>query len=101
MTMVLDEVLDVETAARPADTRAAISYLIASDATAISIIENENSCAFRAGSKPDARAAAIYWLPEGKARVVLKAARKLAGRSPDISGAGAALIELRPMRGQR
>jgi hypothetical protein len=40
----LDDVADVETAARPAarsaDTKAAIAYLIASDATAISIIEN-------------------------------------------------------------
>jgi hypothetical protein len=60
MTLDLD-VADVETVARqaprPADTKGAISYLIASGATAISISENESGCTFRAGTKLDARAA--------------------------------------------
>jgi hypothetical protein len=60
--MTLDDV--VETVDRPesllksgeVSSRAAIAYLIASDATAINIIENETGCAFRAGSRIDPRA---------------------------------------------
>jgi hypothetical protein len=92
----LDDVADAETVARPAARsadRAAIAYLIASGATAISIIENETGCAFRVGTKIDARAAVVHWLAADKAGPVMRKARKLAGRSPDISAATAALTQ--------
>jgi hypothetical protein len=73
--------------------RAAIAYLIASNATAIQIIENETGCTFRVGTKIDARAASVHWLRETEARAVLKAARRGAGESPDIATATSALIE--------
>jgi hypothetical protein len=86
MTM-LNDVADVETVRhvtdRSPDTRAAIAYLIASGATAISIIENESGCTYRVGTKLDPRAASVHWLREAEARAVLKAARKQAGKSPD------------------
>jgi hypothetical protein len=77
---------------RSPDTRAAIAYLIASDATALSLIENETGCAFRVGTKLDPRAASVHWLRETEAQAVLKAARKHAGKSPDIATATTALI---------
>src|SRR5437762_9561153 len=101
MTMLDDDV--VETVDRPASLgksrvarstdRAAIAYLIASDATAISIIENESGCTFRVGTKIDPRSAAVYWLPEDNAKPVLKLARRTAGKSPDLATATAALIQ--------
>lgn len=100
----LDEFADVGTAARPArsaDTRAAVAYLIASGATAISIIENETGCTFRVGTKLDARAAVVHWLREDEATAVMRKARKLAGRSSDIATAKRSCIELRPMRERR
>jgi hypothetical protein len=91
----LDDVADVETAARPAarsaDTKAAISYLIASGATAITITENVNGCTFRVGTKLDPRAASVHWLPEDKARPVMRKARMLSGKRPDIETAVTAL----------
>jgi hypothetical protein len=94
MTTLDVDVADVETvarAARSADTRAAIAYLIASGATAISVIENETGCTYRVGTRIDPRAASVHWLPEAKAKPVLKAARKHAGKSPDIATAISAL----------
>jgi hypothetical protein len=89
------ENVDVETAARPAarspDSKAAIAYLIASGATAICVIENTTGCAYRTGTKIDPRAAVVHWLREGEATAVMRKARKLAGRSPDIAIATAAL----------
>jgi hypothetical protein len=93
MTTLDLDVAEVETA-RPATRstdRAAIAYLIASGATAISVIENETGCTFRVGTKLDARAASVHWLRETEARAVMKAARKHAGKSPDIETATAAL----------
>jgi hypothetical protein len=94
----LDDVADVETdlvrksgVERSTDTKAAVAYLIASGAVAISIVENETGCAFRIGTKIDPRAASVHWLPEAKARPVLKAARRGAGKSPDIATAISAL----------
>jgi hypothetical protein len=80
MTTLDVDVADVATAARPADTRAAIAYLIASGATAISVIENQTGCSFKVGSKIDARAAVVMWLREDEAQAVLKAARRGAGK---------------------
>jgi hypothetical protein len=94
MTVVDDVVLDfvatvARPAARPADTKAAISYLISSGATAISIIENVKGCSFKVGSKLDPRAAMVFWLPEDNARAVMRKART--GASPDIAAATTAL----------
>jgi hypothetical protein len=63
MTTLDVDVADVETVARPAarssDTKAATAYLIASGATAITIIENVTGCAYRIGTKLDPRAASV------------------------------------------
>ena len=79
MTTLDVDVADVETAARaarsPPDTKAAIAYLIASGATAITIIENQTGCAYRVGTKIDARAAVVHWLREHEARKLLKASQ--------------------------
>jgi hypothetical protein len=88
-----EDVLDVEAVARPADTRAAISYLVCSGATAIYIIENATGCAFKIGSKISARAAVVHWLREDEARKLLKAARRRAGKSPDLTKATSALTK--------
>jgi hypothetical protein len=91
----LDEVADVETAARPAarsaDTKAAISYLVCSGA--ITIIENAKGCSFNVGTKISARAAVVMWLREDEATAVMRKARKLAGRSPDLTKATSALTK--------
>jgi hypothetical protein len=93
----LDDVLDVQTTARPAaprstpSSKAAIAYLIASGAVAITIIENVKGCSFRCGTKLDPRAASIHWLREDEAKAVMRKARKIAGRSPDIETATSAL----------
>ena len=86
-----EDVLDVETVARPADTKAAISYLVCSGAVAIFIVENETGCTYRVGTKIDPRAASVHWLPEAKAKPVRKAARRCTGKSPDITTAISAL----------
>ena len=88
-----EDVLDVETVARPADTRAAISYLVCSGAVAITIIENVKGCAFKVGTKISARAAVVMWLREDEATAVMRKARKLAGRSPDLTKATSALTK--------
>jgi hypothetical protein len=93
--MMLDDIADVETVARPAarspDTKAAINYLIASGATAITITENETGCSFKVGSKIDPYTVEIYWLTAAQAKPLVRLARKQAGRQPDISAASAAL----------
>jgi hypothetical protein len=71
----------------------AIAYLVASAATAITIIENQTGCVYRVGSKLDPRAASVFWLPEADARAVMRKARRIAGRSPDIAKAETALVE--------
>jgi hypothetical protein len=83
----------VDTVARAArsDTKAVIAYLVASNATAVSVIENTSGFTFRVGTKLDPRAASVHWLPEDKARPVMKAARRIAGARPDIETATAAL----------
>jgi hypothetical protein len=75
--MVLDDVAAVvKTVARPAagspDTKAAINYLAASGATAITITitEVDGVCTFHVGSKIDPRAVSVQWLPETAARAV-------------------------------
>jgi hypothetical protein len=88
------DVLDVETTARPAarssDTKAALAYLKESGAVAICITERDGDCAFTFG-KIDPNAVEILWIAEANARAVVRKARKLAGKSPDVAIATAAL----------
>jgi hypothetical protein len=93
--MMLDDVAAVETAGRPPtrspDTKAAINYLIASGATAISVIETEAGCTFRIGAKLLARSVAIFWIMEVDAKPVVTSARKIAGKGAGGDAAVAAL----------
>jgi hypothetical protein len=98
MATMLDDVAAVaQTAGQPParspNTKAAIAYLIASGATAISVIETEAGCAFRIGSKIDPRAVSAQWLPEANARAVMLKARRVAGARPDGSKAARALAQ--------
>jgi len=72
-------------------TKAAPDNLSASGATAITIVESEGCCTFRAGLKIDPNALSIYWLREEQAAGLLKQARHDAGRAPDAATAEAAL----------
>jgi hypothetical protein len=67
------------------DTRAAVAYLEASGATAITITEHDGVCAFRVGHKIDPDAVAIFWIMEADAKPVVARARKLAGKSADAT----------------
>jgi hypothetical protein len=79
--------------ARPARSpdKAAIGYLVASGATAISVIETETGCTFRVGTTIDPNAVEIYWLKAAQAAPLARLARKEAGRHPDVATARAAL----------
>src|SRR5258707_1857020 len=92
-------VTDVEIGhARPArspDTKAAIAYLGASGATAISVIETEAGCTFRVGTKLLARSVAIFWIMEVDAKPVVALARKIAG-----NGAGGNAARLKQCVGR-
>src|ERR1700716_2777920 len=83
--------------ARPAqrspDTKAAVEYLIAFGATAITIVEIDGVCAFHTGHKIDPRAVSVQWLPETHARAVVRQARRDAGRNPDAATAARALAQ--------
>jgi hypothetical protein len=70
---------------------AAISYLAASGATAISVIETETGCTFRIGTKLLARSVAIFWIMEVDAKPVVALARKIAGKG---AGGNAAISAL-------
>jgi hypothetical protein len=67
--------------------KAAIQYLIASSATAISITEVDGVAAFRVGIKIDPNAHAIFWITEVDAKPVAKCARRLAGKNQNIDDA--------------
>jgi hypothetical protein len=88
-------VTDVEIGhARPArspDTRAALAYLTASGATAITITEVDGVCAFHVGTKTLARSVAIFWIMEVDAKPVVTSARKIAGKGTGGDAAVAAL----------
>jgi hypothetical protein len=79
--------------ARSPDTKAAINYLIASGATAISIVEIDGVCAFHVGHKIDPHAVSVQWLPETHARAIVKQARRDAGRNPNAVTAARALAQ--------
>jgi hypothetical protein len=74
--MMFDDVAAVETVARPAtrspDTKAAVAYLVASGATAISVVEHDGVCSFHVGSKIEPRAVSIQWVLELQARAIVK-----------------------------
>jgi hypothetical protein len=76
-----------------AGTKAAVAYLIASGATAISIVEHGDTCTFRVGSRIDPRAISIQWVLEPHARAIAKQARKIAGSNPDAIKAARALAQ--------
>lgn len=95
---MLDDVADVAsvvTTAKPvprsSDTRAALAYLSASGARAISITCGSGHVVIAVGYKADAVAA--YWLSADKARSIAARAPKLAGDSRDVQGTIAALRE--------
>jgi hypothetical protein len=92
---MLDDVAYVETVARPAarspNAKAAINYLVASGATAISVIETGTGCTFRVGTKIDPHAVEIYWLTAAQAKPLVRLARKQAGRHPNTATASATL----------
>jgi hypothetical protein len=102
---MLDDVAAVvETVARPTarspDTKAAIAYLTASGAVAVSVIETETGCTFRIGTmiftnagKGVARSVAIFWIMEVDAKSVVALARKIAGRGAGGNVAISALHE--------
>jgi hypothetical protein len=68
--------------------RAALAYLIASGATAISIFDDG---AIKAGAKLDGRAVMVFWLPEAAALAVSRQACREAGEAPDVAVMTAAL----------
>jgi hypothetical protein len=78
---------------RSPDTKAAINYLIASGAVAITITEHDGVCSFNVGHKIDPRAVSVQWLPETQAWAIVKQARQDAGRSPDAATAARALAQ--------
>jgi len=64
-------------------TKAAIDYLKASGATAISVVAIDGVCTFHVGHKIDPHAVLIQWLPETVAASIVKQARRDAGKHPD------------------
>jgi len=56
--------------------RAALAYLIASGATAISIIERDGVADLHAGTKIDPLAVAVFWPPDAHARPRLQGREK-------------------------
>jgi hypothetical protein len=61
---------------RSPDLKAAIEYLVASGATAISITESDGACTFRIGTKIDPNAVAIHWLNTTLAPSIVTQARR-------------------------
>jgi hypothetical protein len=75
--------------------RAALAYLTASGATAISIRDDGT---IKAG-KVDPGAVMVWWLPADHAIAVSRAARRIAGEAPDVATMVAALREAAAERG--
>jgi hypothetical protein len=93
---MLDDTVAVETPAakpvsRSSDTKAALQYLEASGARAISVTTGSGHVVINVGYKADA--VEVFWLPAASARAVAARARKLAGNSQDVEGVVAALRE--------
>jgi hypothetical protein len=96
---MLDDVADVAsiaTVAKPVPRgtdKAALAYLEASGARAISVTADVDGAAITVGLKPDA--VAVFWLPEAQAqaRSVAARARAIVGDNPDTDAAISALQE--------
>src|SRR5688500_9456257 len=67
------------------ERKAEIEHLIATGATAISVLERDGACQIRAGHKIDPRALSVHWLREPNAIAVSRQARRDAGERPDIA----------------
>ena len=61
-------------------TNAAIDYLKASGATAISVVAIDGVCTFHVGHKTDPHAVLIQWLPETVTASIVKQGRPDAGK---------------------
>jgi hypothetical protein len=93
---MLDDTVAVETPAakpvsRSSDTKAALRYLEASGARAISITTGRGHVVIAVGFKTDA--VEVFWLSAAKARAVAAKARKIAGDAVDVEAVVAALHE--------
>ncbi len=94
MTLAVDvDAASAQPAPKSPSTKAAINYLIASGATAISVIEHDGRCSFHVGHKIDPHAASIHWLPEANARAIVRQTRRDAGDSPHAATAARALAQ--------
>jgi hypothetical protein len=102
------EVASVATVAKPVPRppdKAAIQYLEASGATAISIVEVDGAAAFRVGTKippfANGNFPAIFWIMASDAKPVAKLARRLAGKDQNVGDAVVSLkkaaVECRAM----
>ena len=76
---------------RASASRAALDYLQASGAAAISVIADADGVAISVGLKLDA--VSVFWLPAGEAIAVTRRARTIAGGDVDVEGMIAALTE--------
>jgi hypothetical protein len=72
-------------------TNAAIDYLKASGAIAISVVEIDGVCTFQIGVKISPHAIEAQWLPETAASAIVKRARCDAGKAASVSAAIEAL----------
>jgi hypothetical protein len=93
---MLDDTVAVETPAakpvsRSSDTKAALRYLEASGARAISITTGRGHVVIAVGFKTDA--VEVFWLSAAKARAVAARARKIGGDAGDVEAVVAALRE--------
>jgi hypothetical protein len=97
MTTLDVDVADVETArpaaARPAGSSKALSYLKESGASPICLAARDGVCKFTFGKVDKNAAETTWWIAAADARAVVVLARKLAGASPDVDKATAALHE--------
>lgn len=93
LDVVADDVSVATDAAVPRspDTKAALKYLEASGANAISITTGPGGTVIAVGYKADA--VAVHWLPAASARAVAARARKLAGDADEVEAVVAALKE--------
>jgi hypothetical protein len=92
MTLAADvDVASARPAPKSPGTKAAIDYLVASGATAITITEHDGVCSFHIGHRIDPHAVSIQWVPEAGARAIVKQARRNAGANPDAATAAKAL----------
>lgn len=74
------------------ETKAAIKHLVATGATAISLLERDGACEIRVGSKIDPHAISVFWLRESNAIAVSRQARSEAGERPDAATIVSALF---------